>query len=72
MNQELINTIQYTINRIYNIDIVIIFHNNQILIQGHMNNMEELEIHIFILGFLNGWNCHQENKPKIKIHEEAM
>ncbi len=70
MNKELVDLLQYTIDKVYGISITIAYHNNQILIQGEMNSMEELEIHLFLFGFLHGYQCRKGNmEPKLKIHK---
>ncbi len=69
MFHELIEILQDTISEVYGISVTIAYHNNQILIQGKMNSMEELQIHLFVFGFLHGYQSKNKNKFKLKIHK---
>ncbi len=69
MNIQLRQIIEGKLYEVYGINIAIASKGNEILIQGSMTHIEELQIHTFILGFLNGWQSHKEKDCfKLKIH----
>jgi uncharacterized protein Veg len=64
-DKNIILKIEASIKEALGLDIVITVSNGKVIINGLKNDIEEIQSHIFIHGFLYGWTTKNSNTLRL-------